>query len=186
MAFCGKCGAKIDEGVKFCPSCGAMVSEKGSVQKEVKEESRLIYESKGRGKSSLIIIAVSILFIVFAFVFWSIIDFSIGDIGNAKMLGGYGDNSVIIEALAGFVFIGLGVCYLKVGLFIAICWVKIYTDHIEAYAYGGKMVNLRYNQINSVQIQGTMVNIISGSDKIKLLCDNNKKVYDLINKMIAK
>ncbi len=23
MAFCGKCGTKVDEGVKFCPSCGA-------------------------------------------------------------------------------------------------------------------------------------------------------------------
>ena len=23
MAFCGKCGTKIDEGVKFCPGCGA-------------------------------------------------------------------------------------------------------------------------------------------------------------------
>ena len=22
MAFCGKCGTKVDEGVKFCPSCG--------------------------------------------------------------------------------------------------------------------------------------------------------------------
>ncbi len=22
MAYCGKCGTKIDEGVKFCPSCG--------------------------------------------------------------------------------------------------------------------------------------------------------------------
>lgn len=23
MAFCGKCGAQVNEGVKFCPSCGA-------------------------------------------------------------------------------------------------------------------------------------------------------------------
>ena len=22
MAYCGKCGTKVDEGVKFCPSCG--------------------------------------------------------------------------------------------------------------------------------------------------------------------
>ncbi len=25
MAYCSKCGAKIDEGVKFCPACGARV-----------------------------------------------------------------------------------------------------------------------------------------------------------------
>ncbi|MBR2370148.1 MAG: zinc-ribbon domain-containing protein [Paludibacteraceae bacterium] len=23
MAYCGKCGNQIDEGVKFCPACGA-------------------------------------------------------------------------------------------------------------------------------------------------------------------
>ena len=23
MAFCGKCGAQLNDGVKFCPSCGA-------------------------------------------------------------------------------------------------------------------------------------------------------------------
>ncbi len=26
MAFCGKCGTKVDEGVKFCPSCGATMA----------------------------------------------------------------------------------------------------------------------------------------------------------------
>ena len=25
MAFCGKCGQKIEEGIKFCPACGAPV-----------------------------------------------------------------------------------------------------------------------------------------------------------------
>ncbi len=25
MAFCGQCGTKVDEGVKFCPSCGAAI-----------------------------------------------------------------------------------------------------------------------------------------------------------------
>lgn len=25
MAFCGKCGQKIEEGIKFCPACGASV-----------------------------------------------------------------------------------------------------------------------------------------------------------------
>ncbi len=26
MAFCGKCGTKVEDGVKFCPSCGAEVA----------------------------------------------------------------------------------------------------------------------------------------------------------------
>ena len=25
MAFCGKCGTQVDEGIKFCPSCGGEV-----------------------------------------------------------------------------------------------------------------------------------------------------------------
>ena len=38
MAFCGKCGEKVDDGMKFCPSCGASmtgspaVAEVGEVQ----------------------------------------------------------------------------------------------------------------------------------------------------------
>ena len=27
MAFCGKCGTKVDEGVKFCPSCGTAMAD---------------------------------------------------------------------------------------------------------------------------------------------------------------
>ncbi len=27
MAFCGKCGTKVDEGVKFCPDCGNAMAE---------------------------------------------------------------------------------------------------------------------------------------------------------------
>lgn len=27
MAFCGKCGTQVDEGVKFCPGCGAPMGE---------------------------------------------------------------------------------------------------------------------------------------------------------------
>ena len=25
MAFCAKCGTKIEEGVRFCPNCGAQI-----------------------------------------------------------------------------------------------------------------------------------------------------------------
>ena len=32
MAFCGKCGTKVDEGVKFCPSCGNPMEAPASEQ----------------------------------------------------------------------------------------------------------------------------------------------------------
>ncbi len=39
MAFCGKCGTKVDEGVKFCPSCGNdMVAEPAPVQAQPQQE----------------------------------------------------------------------------------------------------------------------------------------------------
>ncbi len=34
MAFCGQCGAKIDDGARFCPSCGAVQSSEGAAQPE--------------------------------------------------------------------------------------------------------------------------------------------------------
>ena len=30
MAFCGKCGTQVQDGVKFCPSCGAEVGGQGN------------------------------------------------------------------------------------------------------------------------------------------------------------
>ncbi len=39
MAFCGKCGTKIEDGVKFCPSCGnAMVVGEQQVQQTVQKD----------------------------------------------------------------------------------------------------------------------------------------------------
>ena len=32
MAYCGKCGTKVDEGVKFCPSCGNPMEAPASEQ----------------------------------------------------------------------------------------------------------------------------------------------------------
>ena len=36
MAYCGKCGTPIDEGVKFCPACGSalQVAQPETVQPE--------------------------------------------------------------------------------------------------------------------------------------------------------
>lgn len=32
MAFCGKCGIKVDEGVKFCPECGYVMAAPAAEQ----------------------------------------------------------------------------------------------------------------------------------------------------------
>ncbi|MDR0841205.1 MAG: zinc-ribbon domain-containing protein [Christensenellaceae bacterium] len=49
MAFCGKCGAQVEEGAAFCPSCGTVVGEgaqsgaKGSDAEENKAMGILAY-----------------------------------------------------------------------------------------------------------------------------------------------
>ena len=39
MAYCGKCGNPIDEGVKFCPACGAalQMAQPEAVQPEAQQ-----------------------------------------------------------------------------------------------------------------------------------------------------
>lgn len=179
MAFCGKCGAKIDDGVKFCPSCGAAVSEKSNTQikSNVKEDSRLIYEYKGCKGIGLLAIAFGILVVIFTFIYWYIIDFDIGDSNNVGLLG--------------FVILGYGIYCCILGGGLIRCWVKIYNDHLEANTFSAltlnnTYVNIPYHKINLVQISGAYVKIISGSDKIKFLCDNNKKVFEYINERITK
>lgn len=34
MAFCGKCGTKVEDGVKFCPACGTGIEASGGVTTE--------------------------------------------------------------------------------------------------------------------------------------------------------
>ncbi len=38
MAFCGNCGAKVDDGVKFCPSCGAAIEAAAEQKTEQTEQ----------------------------------------------------------------------------------------------------------------------------------------------------
>ncbi len=50
MAFCGKCGTKVDEGLKFCPGCGnAMEEQAQQVAPEQANESGNGFVDKVKG-----------------------------------------------------------------------------------------------------------------------------------------
>ncbi len=34
MAFCGKCGTKVDEGVKYCPGCGSVMTVEPAAEQQ--------------------------------------------------------------------------------------------------------------------------------------------------------
>ena len=56
MAFCGKCGAPVDEG-KFCPNCGAPVESE-------KSEATITAASRPPGKAGLwkkVVLGVAVL-----------------------------------------------------------------------------------------------------------------------------
>ena len=38
MAFCGKCGTQVNDGVKFCPSCGAPVSAQEQTNQDTQQQ----------------------------------------------------------------------------------------------------------------------------------------------------
>ncbi len=38
MAFCGKCGTKVDEGVKFCPGCGTVMTVEPAAEQQMKAD----------------------------------------------------------------------------------------------------------------------------------------------------
>lgn len=42
MAFCGNCGAKVDDGVKFCPSCGTAIDAADIEQNAEGSESQTV------------------------------------------------------------------------------------------------------------------------------------------------
>lgn len=188
MKFCSKCGTKIDEGIKFCPSCGEAVSNaENTPMKTEQEKVKLLYESKGGYKGgAIIVIILGLLFIGISIFMFSLFDISFDAVMNARILGGYVDNSVLIEALAVLVLIVYGIFIIRGGVLMIICYVKLYSDHIEAIAYPGNSVHVFYNQINSAYTKKGCVIIAAGGEKITLLCDDSKKVCELINQMIVK
>ena len=38
MAFCGNCGTKVEDGVKFCPGCGAAINTQPQQAQEAPQQ----------------------------------------------------------------------------------------------------------------------------------------------------
>ena len=43
MAFCGKCGAQLNDGAKFCPSCGAPTGSEQAQQQTYQQPQQQAY-----------------------------------------------------------------------------------------------------------------------------------------------
>lgn len=144
---------------------------------EQQSKGKLLYESKG-GKDvwgGAMMICGILFCIVGVFIVIQILHGSFRNPVNVVMIG--------------VVFFIIGALCMDFGVGTLQCWVKIYSDCIEAQAFamGGKkkIVQIYYSQINSVQIQGNFLNIISGGQTIRLICKENEQAFQIINTMIA-
>ena len=45
MAFCGNCGAEINDGAKFCPVCGTVQAAPGAQQQQQQQPRRSKYDN---------------------------------------------------------------------------------------------------------------------------------------------
>lgn len=79
MAYCGKCGAKLEEGTKFCPSCGTKIDEiKNQCNHtnhlhNVSDMGRLIVSTKvGNRIKSILLICCIVEFLIGIFMLSSI------------------------------------------------------------------------------------------------------------------
>ena len=97
MAFCSKCGNKIDDGVKFCASCGTPV--KSATAKAVKSApANQAVEGAAMSKIALIVVtaacAVTVIFFFFTYFAVSFAGASSGVIGiQAAFSDGIGDTA---------------------------------------------------------------------------------------------
>lgn len=49
MAFCGRCGTKVDEGAKFCPGCGASMGEAQQTSQQTAQQTQYDFSEKIAG-----------------------------------------------------------------------------------------------------------------------------------------
>ena len=152
---------------------------------EQQKKGTLLYESKGgqnaRGMALIILGALLLFLGIF------VVRLGISTDAQRQILHGRFANPESVVIFGAVVAI-IAAFVTDRGIRLLRCWVKIYNDHIEAQAFtmtGTKnIVQLNYSQINSVQMQGYFLNIISGGKKIRLICEENSQAFQLINTMI--
>ena len=152
---------------------------------EQQKKGTLLYESKGgqnaRGMALIILGALLLFLGIF------VVRLGISTDAQRQILHGRFANPESVVIFGAVVAI-IAAFVIDSGIGLLRCWVKIYNDHIEAQAFtmtGTKnIVQLNYSQINSVQMQGYFLNIISGGKKIRLICEENSQAFQLINTMI--
>ena len=79
MAYCSRCGAKIQEGVKFCPSCGTQIAENISQTNhtthshDMSDMGRLIVSTKiGAKMKTVLTVCCIFMFLIGIFMIFSI------------------------------------------------------------------------------------------------------------------
>lgn len=190
MKFCNKCGAEIDDRGKFCPSCGAAVEIE---QERIQDRGELLYESKGAPIIRVGALAVCVIILVVAAVYFWVLSGS--KTKQVPMAGGYFGGGYIFteEGRRRLQILGC-VAMISAGVFFDIligmkrCWTKIYSNHIEAqavsYGFNKNIARIFYHQINTVQIQGFTIRIVAGGQKIRLICRDSNHAFELINQRI--
>ena len=108
---CSKCGAKLEEGTKFCSKCGADVSNQGIVKNETKAQNT---NKDGKGTASLILGIVSFVVPCVGFI-TSIIGLILGIVCKEK--GGKRTAGIILNAIALALIIIGSILVFALGLF---------------------------------------------------------------------
>ncbi|MDD5953332.1 MAG: hypothetical protein PUC32_06785 [Oscillospiraceae bacterium] len=158
--------------------------------------SKLLYESKGGPISKLIADVVGIMLAVVGAVFM----FCISGAKSSRISigGGYFGGGYLLEPSARTAMIIIGILFLLgafyflcgiLGLFS--CFVKVYDDHIEARPYTvflkKGIVQLTYGQISSIEQNGSLIILVAGGKKMRLLAKQDpSKAAELIRQRLPK
>ena len=196
MAFCSKCGSKITDNAKFCPSCGAAVNSQMENPQQgtessfssgyKKSEGKLLYESKGGQPARVAAIMLLSMLLAFSGVF--IVCVAGSQDLQRKLLGGWFEDPTGVFAFGAALFV-FGAIFIDVAIGMALCWLKIYDNRIEAQTmslgFNKNYIQIPDYQIESVQLQGYLICVVSGGRKRRLICKDTAQAYKLIMDMIS-